>query len=135
MIYCVSFLDTSIGFKHSNYTINEEDGGVFLEVQRSGNLSFSFTVKLNFEPVVKNAKRSFYLPGDVTFQADKNSSQVLVYFQGDSIYQGTQYWGRYCLLSEDYKHDNYIMKFSIQCIDITISDEEDCKFLMNCISA
>jgi len=136
LIYCITFLDTSIGFKHSNYTINEEDGGVFLEVQRSGNLSFSFTIKLNFEErEVKNATRSLYLPGDVTFQADKNSSQVLGYFKGDSVYQGTQHWGKCCLVSEDYKQDNYIMKFSMQCIDIIISDEEDCKFLMNCFSA
>jgi len=101
-------------------------------VQRSGNLSFNLSIKINFDAEIKNSKR-FFLAGDITFQAGKNSSQVQGFVQGDSVYQGIQNWGRYCLLSEDHKNDSYIMKFSIQCVYITISDEEDCELIMYCI--
>ena len=62
----------------------------------------------------------------VTFQADESNSQVPGYIIDNSIYQGIQRWGSCCLLSD--QDNNYIVKFSIQCIEITISDE-DCELL------
>ena len=131
LIDSICCLDISIGFKQSNYSIKEGDPPFKeFELHRSGNTSFALTVKIHLtqaEGIID--KKRFLFATEVIFEAGQSTVIEYGHITDDSIYQGTQYWGTYCLVSQDHKNSSFDMKFSIQCMGITISDEEDCKLI------
>ena len=109
-----------IGFANTKIAINETSGILILRLNRTGPLESSFNVT---SLLIHKSPSNVLLPNYITFPANESSVSVYGFIINDDKYRGLQS-GNFCLVSSEHKND---IRFVEQCINITITDEEDCK--------
>ena len=114
-----------LSFSTSSIAINETVGTFFLHLNRTGFLDFNFTLEakpFSFNQPVKN----LFLLRRINFPVNKSAITILGVVNDNNVYNQPQ-TVQYCLVSPQNKSDISEIGFVLQCINITVYDEEDCK--------
>lgn len=114
-----------VSFTTARIAINETDGPVYLYLNRTGSLDFTFYMSSQFT-IDPPESLFFYLPRNITFPANASRVTATGWITDNKEYMGPQVF-HYCMATPQNKNEEHETRFIQQCIDITVYDEEDCK--------
>lgn len=132
---------TVIGFVNENLIVHETDYIFFLHLSRTGSLEFGFNISSAFshnissthDPVGFNNSSMLLVPtnlhilkNEVIFKPGENHTLVIGEITDNGVYDGPKFV-KYCMLTNESDESYDGIKFTQQCINIMLVDEEDCK--------